>query len=91
MEHTSRIELARHRLRIARRAIGVVAAAGFVAFVFAARASHPGSGTRPRASTSGSGGASAATSEQDDSGFSFGQGSIAPSTGGGSALQSGGS
>jgi hypothetical protein len=30
MEQTSRIELARHRLRIARRAIGVVAAAGFV-------------------------------------------------------------
>jgi hypothetical protein len=91
MEQTSRIELARHRLRIVRRAIGVVAAAGFVAFVFAARASHPGSGTRPRAATSGSTASAAATSEQDDFGFSFGQGSIAPSTGSGSSVQSGGS
>jgi hypothetical protein len=89
MEQTSRIELARHRLRIARRAIGVVAAAGFVAFVFAARASHPGSGTRPRAATSGSTASAPATSEQDD--FSFGRGSIAPSTGSGPSVQSGGS
>jgi hypothetical protein len=93
MERTSRIELARRRLQIARRAIGVVAAAGFVVFVFAARASHPGSGTSPAASTSSA--TPATTSEQDDNGFGFdfSQGSIAPSTGSSSApsLQSGGS
>jgi hypothetical protein len=92
MEQTSRIELARHRLRIARRAIGVVAAAGFVAFVFAARASHPGSSTKPGAPTADSSASAVpATSEQDDFGFDFGQGSVAPSTGGTAPLQSGGS
>ena len=92
MEKTSRIELARHRLRIARRAIGVVAAAGFVAFVFAARASHPGSGTGSAAATSSSSVTSASTTESDDSSaFDFGQAAIAPSTGGGASVQSGGS
>jgi hypothetical protein len=91
MEQTSRIELARRRLQIARRAIGVVAAAGFVVFVLVARASHPGSGTSP--AVAGSSATPAATSEQDDSfGFDFGQGSIAPSTGGSvPSVQSGGS
>jgi hypothetical protein len=38
MTQNGRIELARQRLRIARRAIGVAAAAGFVVFALAARA-----------------------------------------------------
>ena len=92
MTQTSRIELARQRLRIARRAIGVAAAAGFVVFAFAARASHPGSGAKSTAATAST--TSVTTDDaqsQTDGGFSFGQSSIAPSTGGGFSVQSGGS
>jgi hypothetical protein len=88
MTQTSRIELARHRLKIARRAIGIAAAAGFVVFAFAARASHPGSGAKSAATTSSE--VSTSDSETDD-GFDFGEPSIAPSTGGGFSTQSGGS
>ncbi len=87
MQQPSRIELARHRLKIARRAIGVTAVAGFVAFAFAARASHPGS----HAASSPSTGTSEESSVTSSSTFDFGQASIAPSTGGGAAVQSGGS
>jgi hypothetical protein len=92
MTQNSRIELARQRLRIARRAIGVAAAAGFVVFAFAARASHPGSGAKATASTNATSSATTDDSQhatEDD--FSFGQPSIAPSTGGGFSVQSGGS
>jgi hypothetical protein len=98
MKEPSRIELARRRLSIARRAIGVAAAAGFVVFALAARASHPGISASTSQSTSSSVATEATSSDDDDyggddnstSGFDFGQGSIAPSTGG-STLQSGGS
>ena len=92
MKEPSRIELARRRLRIARRAIGVAAAGGLVVFALAARASHPGSSASTSQSTS-SPAASEATSSDDSyssDDFDFGQASIAPPTGG-SALQSGGS
>jgi hypothetical protein len=87
MTQPSRIELARQRLKIARRAIGVTAVAGFVAFAVAARASHPGSHAASSPSTSTSEDSSVTSSST----FVFGRASIAPSTGGGGAVQSGGS
>ena len=92
MTQNSRIEHARQRLRIARRAIGVAAAAGFVVFALAARASHPGSGAKSTASSStASSGTTGDSQSAADDGFSFGQGSIAPSSGGGFSVQSSGS
>jgi hypothetical protein len=91
MTQNSRIELARQRLRIARRAIGVAAAAGFVVFAFAARASHPGSGAKATASTNVTSATTDDSQSATEDDFSFGQSSIAPSTGGGFSVQSGGS
>jgi hypothetical protein len=91
MTQTSRIELARRRLKIARRAIGVAAAAGFVAFAFAARVSHPGSGAKSAATTATPSAPASTAETEDDDGFDFGQPSIAPSTGSGFSVQSGGS
>jgi hypothetical protein len=91
MTQNGRIELARRRLRIARRAIGVAAAAGFVVFALAARASHPGSGAKTAATRSTTSVTTGDSQSATDDGFSFGQASIAPSTGGGSSVQSGGS
>lgn len=86
MAKLSRIEEARRRLRFARFGIGATAAAGFAVFVFAARASHPGTSAPSRAT-------SASVAQQtfsSDGGFDFGSGSIGPSAGGFS-VQSGGS
>ncbi len=83
----TRMEQARHRLRIARYTIAAAAIGGFAAFGIAARVSHPA--THNRASTS-----SPRTDESDDSGSTFdfegppsfdNSGSSAPS------IQSGGS
>jgi ApbE family protein len=88
MQEPSRIELARRRLSIARRAIGIAAAAGFVVFALAARSSHPGSHANASSTSSVTPGETESESD-DSSGFDFGRASIAPSTGGASSLQSG--
>ena len=87
MEGSSRIETARRRLRVARISIGATAAAGFLVFALAARASHPG--THHTQASSVSAGDDAESQQSDD--FGFGQGSISPPSGGASTLQSGGS
>jgi len=87
VEGSSRIEKARRRLSVARISIGVTAAAGFLVFAFAARASHPGTQHTQISSTATS--SDDVQAQSDD--FSFGSGSISPSTGGGTTLQSGGS
>jgi hypothetical protein len=89
MAELSRIQLARRRLRTARRASVAIAASAFVGFAVAARLSHPGT-----ASASSSSHASTATPSSDEgsygSGFGFGESSIGPSSGS-SSVQSGGS
>ena len=87
MEGSSRIETARRRLRVARISIGATAAAGFLVFALAARASHPG--THHTQASSASGSDSVQPQQSDD--FGFGQGSISTPSGGASTLQSGGS
>jgi hypothetical protein len=87
VEGSSRIEKARRRLSIARVSIGATAAAGFLVFAFAARASHPGTHHAQVSSTASS--SDDVQAQSDD--FTFGSGSISPSTGGGTTLQSGGS
>jgi hypothetical protein len=75
----SRIETARRRAASAKQIALVGAAAGFVAVVLLAKASHPGthssvSGTsQPTQSTGES------ESESDDGNFGFGQSSVSPS------------
>jgi hypothetical protein len=83
----TRMELARHRLKIARYAIGVTAAGAFAAFAVAARDSHPGTQHASSATSASSSTATAdATSSFDFSGSSsFGGATSAPS------IQSGGS
>jgi hypothetical protein len=87
VEGSSRIEKARRRLRVARVSIGATAAAGFLVFAVAARASHPGTHHAQVSSAASSN--DDAQVQSDD--FSFGSGSISPSTGGATTLQSGGS
>ena len=87
MEGSSRIEKARRRLRVARVSIGATAAAGFLVFAVAARASHPGTHNTQVSSAASSG--DDVQAEGGD--FGFGSGSIGPSTGSAPALQSGGS
>ena len=87
MEGSSRIEKARRRLRVARVSLGATAAAGFLVFALAARASHPG--THHSQASSAASSSDDVQAESDD--FSFGSGSISPSTGGATTLQSGGS
>jgi hypothetical protein len=87
VEGSSRIEQARRRLRIARLSIGAAAAAGFLVFTLAAKASHPGTHharVSSRAATSDD-----LESQSDD--FSFGSASIGPSSGSAPTVQSGGS
>lgn len=78
-ERGSRIEEARSRVAAAKRRIGVVATAGFMAVVGLAYASHPGTTSSSRVAT---------VSANDDSfvesnnGLDFGYyGSLAPSSG----------
>ncbi len=79
---SSRIEEARARAAGAKRSLGAAAAVGFVTALFLAYVSHPGA-----TPTTVSGENSDDTSgviEDDDlttSGFAFGQGTIAPSSG----------
>jgi hypothetical protein len=87
VEGSSRIEKARRRLRVARVSIGATAAAGFLVFAVAARASHPGTHHTQVSSTAS--GTDDVQAQSDD--FGFGSGSIAPSTGSAPTLQSGGS
>ena len=86
------MELARHRLKVARYAIGITAVGAFAAFGAAARSSHPG--THSAAASSKKTTASAAEGTSDDGttssldlngSSSFGAASSAPS------IQSGGS
>jgi hypothetical protein len=86
VEGSSRIEKARRRLRVARVSIGAAAAAGFLVFAVAARASHPG--THHAQGSSAVSSADDVQAQSDD--FGFGSGSISPSTGA-TTLQSGGS
>ena len=67
--------------------MGAAAAAGFLVFALAARASHPG--THRTQASSASGGDTVESQQSDD--FGFGQGSISPSFGGAPTIQSGGS
>jgi hypothetical protein len=87
VEGSSRIEKARRHLRVARVSIGATAAAGFLVFALAARASHPG--THHKQVSSAASSSDDVQAQSDD--FSFGSGSISPSTGGATTLQSGGS
>lgn len=87
MEGSSRIEKARRRLRVARVSIGATAAAGFLLFALAARASHPG--THHTQVSSAASTSDDVQAESDD--FGFGSGSISPATGSSTTLQSGGS
>ena len=85
----TRIEAARHRLRIARYAIGIGAAAALAAFAAAARVSHPAThqGSSPQTAST-----QAATS--DDGFFSSDDGSsasVGPSGSAAPQIQSGGS
>jgi hypothetical protein len=81
----SRIEATRRRLQTVRIAIATAAVVAFGALVGFARASHPATGTPSssdeQAQTSDDG-------QQSDE-FGFGDGSIGPSFGGGSSLQTG--
>jgi hypothetical protein len=72
----SRIEDARRRASRAKRALGVGAAAGFLAVAGLAYASHPGASATSATSTDDS-----TVQVQDDSTFDFGSGSLAPSSG----------
>ena len=95
MSQPTRIELARRRLKVVRVSVGVVAAAGFAFFAFAARAAHPGTSTgnaSPAAST-----ATASSDdpygdvESSDSFDGFGSSSVSPSDNSSPSVQSGGS
>ena len=91
MRQPSRIEEARRRLRRARFGIGAAATAGFALFVFAARATHPGTSAASHVATVTQQTSSSDDDETSDSfGFDFGSGSIGPSIGGPS-VQSGAS
>lgn len=79
----SRIQEARHRAAGAKQAAVAVAAAGFLALVLLARASHPANAPATEGSTSDSSGSGAATTLQfdDDGGFDLSPGSVSPSDG----------
>jgi hypothetical protein len=78
----SRIEEARQRASVAKQAAVALAAAGFVAVLLLARASH--AGTSGVSSTSGSSPSSSSSSTdsstQSSDGFDYGSLSVAPST-----------
>ena len=86
----TRIERARHRVTVARYAIGISAAAALAVFAAAARSSHPGTHTvRPPARTQ-----QEATAETDDGATFFDDGGsfdIGPSGGAAPQIQSGAS
>jgi hypothetical protein len=93
MSQSTRIELARRRVKIVRVSVGVAAAAGFAVFAFAARAAHPGTHT---ANTDSTARASSSDDAYDDteSGSSFdgfGSSSVSPSYNSSPSVQSGGS
>ncbi len=74
-----RIEEARSRAAVARRAVLVASVAGFLAVFVLARASHPGHTTAgPQPATPLI--VPASGESDDDGGFGFGSGSIAPQT-----------
>jgi hypothetical protein len=84
----TRIEAARRKVRIAKVAVGITAAAGLAVFAGLARAAHPG--------THASSAATSATSSSQQSSFGddyFGSGgsTIGPSGSASPQLQSGGS
>jgi len=90
----TRIERARHNVKIARYAIGITAAAGLAAFAAVARASHPG--TSHARGASGSVSTSSAAASADDGFFLGDPGSssssnIGPSGSAAPQIQSGGS
>ena len=68
----TRLDSARRRAGTAKRILTTVAAAGFVAALLLARASHPGHASQPASSLSDSGGVIAPSGTGDDGGF-FGQ------------------
>ena len=84
----TRIEAARRRVRIARYAIGITAAAALAAFTAVTRAAHPG--TSHATNTSRSSRASS-TATQDDSFFSDSFSNIGPSGSASAQVQSGAS
>ena len=91
MATPSRIEIARHRVRVTRISLATVATAAFAVFAFAARAAHPGSSAG--AATTGTQ-ASVVPSEDDTTAgdeFGFGSSSVSPSYDTAPSLQSGGS
>lgn len=73
-----RIVEARNRAEIAKRAFAVVSVAGFLAVFVLAKAAHPGHRTSSQPSTPNTP-STGQSSEEDDGGFGFGSGSIAPS------------
>jgi hypothetical protein len=86
MEAPSRIAVANQRLRIARIAVGVTAAAAFVAFGAAARAAHHGSSHSSASTTSSTG-----FDDTSQSSFDFGAGAFSGSADSAPSVQSGGS
>jgi hypothetical protein len=70
-----RIVEARNRAEIAKRAFAVVSVAGFLALFVLAKAAHPGHNTTSQPSTPSP---STGQSSEEDGGFDFGTGSIAP-------------
>jgi hypothetical protein len=78
----SRIQEARRRATGAKQAAVGLAAAGFLALVLLARASHPANAPATAGSTSDSSGSGAARTLQfDDGGFDLSPGSVSPSNG----------
>jgi hypothetical protein len=71
-----RIVEARNRAEIAKRAFAVVSVAGFLAVFVLAKAAHPGHNTTSQPSTPSP--SIGQSSEEEDGGFNFGTGSIAP-------------
>jgi hypothetical protein len=95
MTQTSRIELARRRIRLVRYTSGVLAAAAFATFAVAARNAHPGTASTG-SSTAGNDGTAVTSSDdysddQSSDSFGFGSSSVSPSYNSAPSVQSEGS
>jgi hypothetical protein len=87
MEGPSRLESTRRKLRLARYVVIAASTAAFAGFALVARAGHAGTSTLVSSSPQSSSYGESQSPSFDD----FGSSSIAPSSGSGPAVQSGGS
>ncbi|MDP9285859.1 MAG: hypothetical protein M3P41_13040 [Actinomycetota bacterium] len=87
MDRPSRLEATRRKLRLTRYAVVVASTAAFAGVAFVARAAHTGATAPASSGAAGSQNATAQSSSFDD----FGSSAIAPSSGAGPLVQSGGS